>query len=64
MSIVRKEVGQPTHYKDHLITATLAGPDLLGYVDGIELANFYINTAAVVAAGKRYVDDKIKATTR
>lgn len=58
--INRKPVGEPYMYRGHLITATHLGPDLLGYIDGQEMPNFYMDLAAVRRAGSRNVDLKIK----
>lgn len=56
----RKPVGDPYVYRGHRITATFVGPDLLGYIDGEEMPNFYMDLAAVRKAGSRNVDLKIK----
>lgn len=61
MPVERQQVGQTESYKGRKIVARLAGPDLLAYVDGIELSGFYLNTAAVSRAGRRHVDAEIKA---
>jgi hypothetical protein len=58
--IERTHVGEPFVYRGYLITATLAGPDLLGYIDGEEMPNFYRDLAAVRKIGSRNVDLKIK----
>lgn len=60
MAVTREQIGQVEEYRGHKIVAHLAGPDLLGYVDDVELSGFYLNTAAVSAAGQRYIDGKIK----
>lgn len=60
MAIVRELIGKPIAYKDHLIEARRMGPDLLCFVDGVELPNFYLNVAAVESAGVRYIDDKLR----
>jgi len=37
------------------------GPDLLAYVDGVEMPGFYLSVEAAHAGGKRYVDAQLKA---
>jgi hypothetical protein len=58
--IQRNTVGQPLEYKGSTILVTLAGPDLLCYVDGTELPNFFLSVKGAHTAGKRYVDEKLK----
>lgn len=58
--IDRPPVGDPYMYRGYMITATFIGPDLLGYIDGEEMPNFYMDLAAVRKAGSRNVDLKIK----
>lgn len=60
MSFQRKLVGEPTEYKGYIITVRYMGPDLLGYVNNEELSGFFVDVRAVVAAGARYVDQKLK----
>lgn len=59
MGVERKIVGK-SEYKGSEITVRHMGPDLLGYVDGVELSGFFTNTAAAIAGGERYVDQMIK----
>ncbi len=54
--INRQPIGDPVHYRGHLITVTHMGPDLLAYVDGSEISNFYMNREAAVQAAKMHVD--------
>lgn len=54
--IDRKQIGDPVHYKEHLITVTHMGPDLLAYVDGSEISNFYMNREAALKAAREYID--------
>lgn len=61
MAIERKVVGEPVQYQGRTITARYMGPDLLGYVDDMELSGFFLDLAAVRAAGQRHVDAEIKA---
>lgn len=61
MTVERKVIGEPQVYKGRTITAKFIGPDLLGYVDDIELSGFFLDTEAVQAAGERYIDAEIKA---
>lgn len=58
--IDRKPVDEPYMYRGCMITATFIGPDLLGYIDGEEMPNFYMDLAAVRRTGSRNVDLKIK----
>lgn len=56
----RRQVGDAERYHGRRLSAHFLGPDLLGYVDDIELSGFYLNVEAALAAGRRYVDDQIK----
>ena len=58
MAIERQQVGQPHKYKGRTITLRYAGPDLLCYVDGAEMPNFYESITAGHKAGERYVDQQ------
>lgn len=58
--VERQAVGDPYIYRGYQITATFIGPDLLGYIDGEEMPNFYMDLAAVRKVGSRNVDLKIK----
>lgn len=59
--IKRKKVGPTEKYCGHEIEARFLGPDLLCYVDGQEVGNFYLTAEAARAAGRRYVDNIEKA---
>lgn len=59
--IEREIIGEAEEYHGRVLTARFMGPDLLGYVDGIELGGFYRNRTAAINAGKRYVDAEMKA---
>ena len=43
-------------YKGKMITVPFMGPDLLCYVDWVELPNFHINVESAKAAGRKYID--------
>lgn len=60
MALIRKQVGDAERYEGRRIVARFMGPDLLAYVNDIELASFYINVESAIAAGRRYVDEEIK----
>lgn len=47
-------------YRGYQIHVKYMGPDLLAYVGEEELPGFYLDSQAALAAGKRYVDDKIR----
>lgn len=59
MAVERKIVGK-SEYKGSEITVRHMGPDLLAYVDGAELSGFFLNTAAAIAGGERYIDQMLK----
>jgi len=63
--IERKTIGETEHYKGHEIEVRYMGPDLLAYVDGQEVGNFYLTAEYARAAGRRYIDqqEKEKQTT-
>lgn len=56
----RRQVGPTVRYEGRVLSAHHMGPDLLAYVDGVELAAFYLNVESAHAAGRRYVDEQIK----
>jgi len=61
MSLIRKQVGAAEAYRGSKLTAHYMGPDLLAYVDGVEMPSFYLSVEAAHAGGKRYVDAQLKA---
>lgn len=60
MAFTRKQVGDAERYQGRRLLARYAGPDLLAYVDDMELAGFYINVEAALEAGRRHVNAEIK----
>jgi len=54
--IVRRQVGVTEQYHGRALVARFMGPDLLAYVDDVELGGFYTDVEAARAAGRRYVD--------
>jgi hypothetical protein len=60
MSLIRKQVGAAQAYKGSKLTAHYMGPDLLSFVDGVEMPSFYLNVEAARRAGRVYVDAKLK----
>ena len=58
--MIREHVGKAELYRNHAIQAVYMGPDLLVEVDTVELGNFYLTREAALAAGRRYVDEKLK----
>lgn len=60
MSVERKPVGDPEPYHGWRLQARFMGPDLLSYVDDLEMPNFYIDVASALAGGRRYVDAQLK----
>ncbi len=64
MPLIRKQVGDAERYEGRRIVARYMGPDLLAYVNDIELASFYVNVESAIAAGRRYIDDEIKAAAK
>lgn len=47
----RKQLGESITYLDHIVKVYYCGPDLLSYVDGKELPNFYLTIKAAIKAG-------------
>jgi hypothetical protein len=64
VALIRKQVGDAERYQGRRLVARHMGPDLLAYVNDVELASFYINVESAIAAGRRYVDDEIKEETK
>lgn len=56
----RPQVGDAERYQGRRLVARYMGPDLLGYVDGVQLSGFYLDVEAALRAGRRYVDEQIK----
>jgi len=61
MSLIRKQVGAAEAYRGSKLTAHYMGPDLLAYVDGVEMPGFYLSVEAAIAGGRRYVEAQLKA---
>lgn len=57
----RKQVGAAEMYLGRSLTALYVGPDLIAFVDKIELSGFYINRESALIAGRKHVDAEIKA---
>jgi len=58
--IQRPTIGEPVEYRGKKIEVRHMGPDLLAYVDGEELPNFYVDADSARAAGRRYIDQILK----
>jgi hypothetical protein len=43
MSLQRRQVGETETYHGRRLVVRFCGPDLLSYVDDIELSDFYLN---------------------
>lgn len=54
--LMRKQIGKTENYRGHEIIVRYLGPDLLCYVDGIELNAFYETSTNARKAGRTYVD--------
>lgn len=57
--LMRSEV-----YKARTIEARYMGPDLLCYVDGVDLGPFYVDVRAAIGGGKRYIDAEEEALAK
>lgn len=60
VSLTRKLIRRES-YQGRMLEARFMGPDLLAFVDGIELNCFYLDAQAAIDAGKRHVDAELKA---
>lgn len=56
MAFQRPLVGAPEAYKGRKIEARFCGPDLLCYVDGSGVGQFYLNVEAAKRAGRLHID--------
>jgi hypothetical protein len=56
MNVQRQQIGEAIQYKGRDIVVRHMGPDLLCFVDGQEVGNFYIDRPAAIDAGVRYID--------
>jgi hypothetical protein len=63
MSVVRKLV-KSEEFHGRKLEARHMGPDLLGYVDGVELSGFFIDVEAALAGGRRFVEDEEKEAAK
>lgn len=61
MSIQRRQVGKTELYEGRELRARYMGPDLLAFVNDVELNGFYLSVEDAHAAGRRHVDAEIKA---
>lgn len=59
--LIRKQIGPAEAYRGSRLTTHYMGPDLLLYVDGVEMPGFYLNQEAAHRAGRIYVDAQLKA---
>lgn len=64
MGIVRKQIGEGIEYKGRELVARFMGPDLLLYVDGVQVGNFFIDRPSAIDAGVRYVDQLEKEANK
>lgn len=51
-------------YEGRCVEVRYMGPDLLAYVEDIELSGFYLNTQGAFEAAKRHIDAQIKEEKR
>jgi hypothetical protein len=61
MSKITRKLIRSETYQGATIEARWMGPDLLCFVNGTELGSFYIDAAAAIEGGQRYIDADIKA---
>lgn len=59
MAIERKLVDS-IDYKGHKIECRLLQPDLLGYIDGVEMPHMYQTTKAIFDLAKKQIDETEK----
>jgi len=59
MAIERKQIGEPLHYKGHVITAHELQPDVLMKVDGSE-SGLFLSIHAGQVACKKGIDETEK----
>lgn len=60
--IERPLIGEPHQYRGCTIEVRHMGPDLLAYVDGIEIPHFYLTQWFAREAGERFVDHMLAMT--
>lgn len=60
MTVARKQIGPAETYRGHIIVVRHMGPDLLCYVDGNQVGDFWLTAEAAGAGGRRYIDDIIE----
>lgn len=56
--VVERKLVKSENYHKHILQARHMGPDLLGFVDGMELSNFFVDVEAALSAGRRYIDNQ------
>lgn len=61
MSKIKRKLIRSESYQGRTIEARWMGPDLLCFVQGVELGSFYIDAQAAIEGGQRYIDADIKA---
>jgi hypothetical protein len=61
VSKVKRKLIRSESYEGRTIQARYMGPDLLCFVDGVELGSFYIDAQAAIDGGQRFIDAEMKA---
>jgi hypothetical protein len=61
MSKIKRKLIRSEIYQGRTLEARWMGPDLLCFVQGVELGSFYIDAQAAIEGGQRYIDADIKA---
>jgi hypothetical protein len=63
MALERKLV-KKEEFHGRRLEARHMGPDLLGYVDGVELSGFFIDVEAALSGGRRFVEEEEKEAAK
>lgn len=58
--MINRPLVKSEDYHEHLLEARFMGPDLLSFVDSVELPNFYVDVEASLRAGRRFIDAQEK----
>jgi hypothetical protein len=64
LSNIRRKLIRSETYQGRTIEARWMGPDLLSFVDTLELSGFFIDAQAAIEGAQRYIDAEITAAAQ
>lgn len=58
--MINRPLVKSEYYHEHLLEARFMGPDLLSFVDSVELPQFYVDVEAALLSGRKFIDAQEK----